>query len=528
MDGDYLQYVDLMLQGEAPPAPSEPLTRPRGNGRGPGDAQTLADLAPWVSDLLKRRASREDKEAVAQAIGGFLAARGRLLLDTSGDPLNPVPYVVGDGGEILPLADDLLLFRAMLSQCGLNPTEATFNWTVADLQTRCVREGRKVNLARWTARKGDTLYLSCGPRHLVKVRGSLMPSLQPNGTDGVAFAADAALPEWEPGHKGTPPGELRAFQPPLEAPPEVPGYTPEAQRALLTAWLVGLVAGVRPLPLLTFIGARGSGKSTAARAICKLLLGEQGDLADPSLDERSFAVAVTRLPILALDNLDDEPADWLQNALAAAVTGANVTRRQLYTDAVLLSRPVSAGLVVTTRTALFASRPDLLERVLPIFVGDLPDTQRWGDGDLMRQVLKERDKVLSWLASTAGQLLPKMWNAPSGLSSRFQDFAKLFWTLYQGNANGVLEAWRAAQQLSIVDLDLLALAIMEYLPEEGLRGTPTEIVRELTNRGADLPYLGGGKAIGRKLRELAPTLRLAGIKMQEERSGNATVMALYR
>ncbi|MBC7224672.1 MAG: hypothetical protein H5T59_10445 [Anaerolineae bacterium] len=516
---DHMRYADLC----------EPLTRPGGNGREPEIAMTLADLAPWVADLLKRRASREDKEAVASAIGDFLAGRGRLLLDVTGDPLNPQPYVVDDAGAILPLSDDLLLFRAMLADCGLNPTEATFNWTVADLQTRCVREGRRVRLARWTARKGDTLYVSCGPRHLVKARGSNLLTVKRNGTDGIAFAADGALPEWEPGHKGTPPGELQAFQPPLEAPPEVPKYTPEAQRALLTAWLVGLVAGVRPLPLLTLIGARGSGKSTTARALVKVLLGENGDLSDPSLDERSFNVAVTRLPILALDNLDDEPQDWLQNALASAVTGANVTRRQLYTDAVLLSMPVTAGLVVTTRTALFASRPDLLERVLPIFVGDLPDKDRWGDGDLMRQVLRQRDGVLSWLAETGARVLPQMHNAPSGLSSRFQDFAKLFWCMYQGNANGVLEAWRAAQQLSVVDLDPLAAAILEYLPEDGLRGTPTEIVRELTKRGADLPHLGGGKAIGRKLRELAPTLRLAGIKMQEEQNEyGRTIMLIYK
>ena len=523
-----VDWLSLLLN-ERQAATPQPAPCSGGNGRDrdPRDAERLADLAPWVTDLLSRRASREDKERVAQAIAGFLAARGRLLLDVSGDPLNPAPYVVGDGGEILPLADDLLLFRAMLSECGLNATEATFNWTVAHLQARCVQEGQRVKLARWWARRSDALYLSCGPRALVKARNL---ELLPNGAEGVAFAADACLPEWTPVHEGTPPSELRALCPPLEAPPEVPAYTPEVQKALLTAWLLALVGGVRPLPLLALIGARGSGKSTAARAICKLLLGEQGDVADPSLDERSFSVAVTRLPVLAIDNLDDDPPDWLQNALAQAVTGGNVTRRQLYTDAALLSLPVTAGIVVTTRTAAFAARPDILERVLPLFVADLPDKERWGDGDLMRQVLKERNAVLSLLAQTAGRLLPRTWNAPSGLASRFQDFAKLLWAWRQEeDVQSALEAWRAAQQLSIVDLDPLAQAVLEYLPAEGFRGSASDLVRALVNRGADLPYQGGGKAIARKLRELAPTLRLAGIRLQEERDAHGhTVWAVWR
>ncbi len=61
------------------------------------------------------------------------------------------------------------------------------------------------------------------------------------------------------------PLELQAFQPALAAPLEVPDYTPEIQQALLGVFLAGMIANLRPLPLLALLGNKGGGKSTLGR-----------------------------------------------------------------------------------------------------------------------------------------------------------------------------------------------------------------------------------------------------------------------
>jgi adenylate kinase family enzyme len=491
-----------------------------------GEHDAKQELVSQISDRLNHSSKRRrEKELVAQLICNFLLSEGRLLADISAGPETPLPYVRGPQGTILPVDVDYLPFELYLASFRLNPTEEVFAWVAKALEYKCVTEGERVRLSRWWDNKGDYLLVSCGPKYMV--RGATLERY-PNGTDGVGFASDACLPEWSPTHLAKKPTSLKAFCPPLETPAEAPEYTPEVQRTLFTAWLLALVAGVRPLPLLVFIGAHGSGKTTAARAIVKLLLGETGEVFSPVLDSQTFLLAMARLPIVAIDNLDDSPPSWLQNLLANAISGGALARRKLYTDSVLLAWACRAGLIITTRNPDFASRPDILERTLPIFVGDLPDEMRVGESELISEILQERNAVLSWLAQNAARALPKMKEAPAGLPSRFQEFAKLLWAWQGDDAEKLLRAWRKAQRLGIVDLDPLAQAIITFLPEEGFRGTPTELVRMLQEQGAELPYLGGGKAIARKVRELAPILREAGISVREEKTRGKTVLHIYR
>lgn len=482
--------------------------------RDPTKAETLAELAPWVNEVLTKRSSRDEKREISDAIAGLLIRQKRLLLDCPTDsPMNAMPYVIADDGTAVPLDGDALQFRAMLQQAGLNATEPVYRWVVADLQARAVNSGRQVKLSRWTVQRDNALYVSCGPRGMIRASNTL--EMLRNGDDGVLFASDACLPEWNPSVEPMDPRKLLAFQLPLEAPPEMPAYTPDIQRALLVTWMTARMAGVWPLPILVFIGAKGSGKTTAARAIAKLFLGNGGDVSDAGMDDRSLKVALTCKPIVVLDNLDSEPPKWLPDLLCTTSTGGVVTTRRLYTDRELVESPITAGVIITTRTAAFADRVDLLERILPIFVGELSPTMRSDDSAISTEILTHRDHILTWLVRQAQQGLAAAME--SELRTRFLKFSVIAQTLLKKQTFEALDAWNRAQQLCITDPDPLVAAILEFLPAEGLRGSPTDIVRILQERGAELPYLGGAKAIARRLRELSPTLRLAGVSIQEDK-----------
>jgi energy-coupling factor transporter ATP-binding protein EcfA2 len=347
------------------------------------------------------------------------------------------------------------------------------------------------------------------------------------------FAAEASLPSWYHGAEPVDPRTLPAFRPSLVAPPEAPAYTPEVQARLFAAWLVGLVAGIRPLPLLALLGAKGGGKSTLGRSVLRLLLGESGGLTPVSADMRDFWALAQGRPAVGFDNVDGIVPPWFIDALALAVTGGRVQKRELYTDDTVRDRGIRAAVVVTSRTAPFA-RADVVERALPLFTAEFEDGTRLPDSELDREVAQERSGMLVYLLRQASSVLERQGQAPADLPARFLDFARLVWAWHDAAgeveaARPVLAAWRAAQALAMGDADPLLAAIVEHAPPGGFqRITASELVRLLQAQGAELPYLGGGKRIASHLRELRSSLAFAGWQLVEGRMDERALFSLIR
>lgn len=483
-------------------------------------AQSLAELSPWVRERLNINSKRETKLLVAEAIADWMLRNGCLVVDTGQDGYKGGrPYLVTAEHALWPLERDSMPTRLALHAAGLNGTEAVFAFVLEHLVMIALKSGERARLARWQERREYALYISCNPCQIAKVDDTGL-SIVPNGTDGVWFAGDSTLPSWEPAQNVFP-MDLPAFSPALETQHEVPAYTPEVQRDLLVVWLATLLSGLRPLPVLVCLGQRGGGKSTLARAIMRTLLGQEAELATLSNDKRDLEMLLTSAPLIGLDNVDGLPPDWLPDLIAASATGIAVEKRQLYTDNTRLSRPVTASMIITTRTGGFA-RADVAERSLPILTGQFEDSRRLADSDLLADIEQQRNGLLSWAARTAWRLLEMRKDAPQGLPLRFQDFARSVWGYLamqgrQGETDGVLLALRSAQSLAIGEADELAAAIITNADQlQGWMGTSVELVQHLTGLGADLPYLGGGKSITRRLREIQGTLALAGVTMLED------------
>jgi hypothetical protein len=484
----------------------------------PTQTNTLSDFAAWVNKKLGQRSGRETKRRVSERLRDWLLERDRLLRD---GPTSDT-YLLTDDGAVVSLGEDRIELRATLAQAGLNPSEPAFEWIRADLEVAAFSGGRAVQLYHSATRTDDgTIGVSCGPTRYILARPGEPLMTRRNGEDGVLFASVTAFPPWNPDAPLVSPLTVAAFTPNLTAPPEVPSYTPDVQKRLLLTWLAGVVAGLRPLPLLAVLGDRGGGKSTLCRAIVQTFHGRDANVAALSADERDFWTNCTRRTLYALDNLDATPPPWLADALAAAVTGTRRQTRKLYTDADLSDRESIAALLVNSRTATFC-RADVSERVIPLFVDDLTDDRRVADSDLTAEVAACRDGLLVYLLTKAAETAQKRKDAPGGLPARFLDYARWVWGWYaalgdERKAVPALTAWRAAQSLAVIEADPLLTAILEYgekvLPEQRFRQSATEMVRVLTDAGAEIPYQGGGKAIANRLRELRSSLALAGWKL---------------
>jgi hypothetical protein len=330
---------------------------------------------------------------------------------------------------------------------------------------------------------------------------------------------------------------LPAFNPCLEAPPEVPDYTPGVQRDLLACHLAALLGDIHPLPLLALVGQKGGGKTTLAKALLRMLLGPAASVTSLPSDVKDYWTQVTTAPVVAFDNVDDEVPHWLLDELAGTVTGKRVEMRELYTNNTKLSRPATAALVITTRTASFC-RADIAERSLPLLTDEFGEGGRIADSDLLAEVDAHRDGLLSWCAVAGAKLQTERDHAPDGLDLRFVDYARLVWAYMQktGRAESVpqmLRALRRAQALTVGEADPLVEAIAMHLDQlcgdSDWRGSASDLIRALGAAGADLPFFGGGKRITRQLRESRATLAIMGVTLREERDAHRHVtFTLFR
>lgn len=499
------------------------------------EARRLADLSDFVRQALTlpKLNSRNRKEAVAYAIRELLVNSQRLLLDISED-LQGQPYLAGDDHAIWPLAGELVPVRVLLAESGLNISEPAFTWLLGDLEKAAFLQGRRVCLVHFATRRRQTLYVSAGPRRMIKATltepGQPLLRALSNGTNKVYFAGDTALPAWEPASDPRPPSDLAAFNPALTTPPNLPGYTPAVQRLLLDAWLVAIIADIRPAPILAAIGQMDGGKTTLIKAICKLML----DTIPTSVSEdaRDLWTLAVGLPLLGLDNVDSEPPAWLPDFLAALVTGVNYDRRKLYSNATIERRRARAVPLLSSRGGRCVARPDVAQRTLPLLTGEF-QSSRQSDKKILAEVERHRSAVLTWLVRQAATLLPRMQQAPSGLPSRFTDFAALVWAFDPVQAEPALTALQQAQALVVGEEDRLLAAIIEYADEllgemNYWHGRAKDLVTALDRCGAELPYLGGGKTIAFKLREGRGTLALVGLSLTSEQKSNTSYFTLRK
>jgi len=535
----------------------------RSGGGGGGDpaeepSDRLESLAPWVRAVLDRERGRRARVQLADGLAHWLLRHKRLLVDLGSERA----YLVDDRRAIWPLDRDTVSVRKALYAAGLNMTEPVTHYVLEALTMEALRRGEPVRLSRWQVARDGRVYVSCGPRSLVRatppVGGTAPPDppgrhgphieCLPNGHDGVWFASDACYPEWSP-TAAVSPLSVAAFVPNVRPPADVPTYTAARQRLLVGVWFAALLADVRPMPGLIAYGDKGGGKTMLLRACSRALLGPTASPTVLTDDRRDLWAMMTTLPLVCLDNLDSGAPRWFADALAAAMTGIDIETRALYTDGRRLSRPVTAVVGISTRTASFC-RPDVAERLLPVTTGEFGAGERRSDQALLEQVDAQRDGLLSWGVATAARLLALVGAAPRDLPLRFIDYARLVWAAERldlwgegasrpragGGAREVEATLRAlgrAQAMLAGESNPLVEAIVHAFPTlapKGYwRGTATDLVRALAPiTPGGMAGFGSGRHVAHQLREARDALAVAGLQLREVPSGRNTRFVLAR
>jgi energy-coupling factor transporter ATP-binding protein EcfA2 len=292
--------------------------------------------------------------------------------------------------------------------------------------------------------------------------------------------------------------------------------------ALAIAWLLGCLDPAVPVPAPFLTGPQGSGKSTTARMLTRVIEGMSADLRRAPKDEDGLITAVAAGWITPLDNLSHLSAD-MSDLMCCIVTGAETIKRALYTDGDVHRARYRRPLLLTG-IDVGVIRPDLSERLLHLKL-ERPERRR-SEAELWPEFTDALPAILGGLLDLAVAVRAQQTEVPTDL--RMADFAHLCAQFDQVHHLGALTAYRASlDDLTddVIEGDVLAQTVLQYAGTTGqgpVRQSSSvwldSLTRLYSGSSDDTPYRPlpkgwptTGKVLSDRLKRLQPTLAARGV-----------------
>ena len=418
---------------------------------------------------------------------------------------------------------DIGLESLMVERYGINAAEREFAQVLVRLRSEAYLRGKKVTVHRLAHYCQDSkrLYVSRFDGQMYRLDGKSVEQL-PNGSDGVFFFDNDS---WEPYEyvQGSSQGQLdRILFDPISFSEDFNLSAPE-QRRLMKLWcLASFFTTLHPTkPLLLLVGEKGGGKSLGLRKFLWMLFGERANV---HALERSkpdgFVAAVTSEPIVVFDNVD-ERVSWLPDSLARLATGADFSRRQLYTTNEIATFKGISWVALSALTGRFLeSRDDVADRTLVLRTRRLEGFIR--ESKLLAEVLQCRNQLMSELLEELQAIVGHLASAAEipSVSIRMADFASF--ALQVGALWGCREEIEETfQKLEQAQIELVTeeepiVQMLEYWLEDKLNhGRVVDcktLYRELSvlarERRLKWPYQ-SSRSLAQRLHHLRDNLKLA-------------------
>jgi hypothetical protein len=297
---------------------------------------------------------------------------------------------------------------------------------------------------------------------------------------------------------------------------------------IMIGWLLAVFNLRGASPILSISSEFGSGKTTMLR----LLEGLVDPHTDTELslfkDEDSLiSTACSRyvVPFGNLNNITPEKSD----ALCRLSTGGGLSKRKLYSDNDNFSASVKRP-VILNGIELNLSRLDLLSRAFTITLKQISDYK--DEDELFSKFETRRPKILGALLDAVSASLRDKSYSPK-IQNRLVDAIRFImrgerrgglpWAV--GTFEGAFNRMETSKREDALERDSAAQTVLSLAQGYGWKGTIKDLLGEVL-RGAGsveerrfLPAT--AHAMGRKLTELAPMLRLEGIQVERARIGGA-------
>ena len=301
---------------------------------------------------------------------------------------------------------------------------------------------------------------------------------------------------------------------------------------LVMAWLLGVLRGRAPFPVLIITGEHGTAKSYGSQMLRSILDPNIAPLRSTPKEPRDLMIAARNSFIAAFDNLSVIP-DWFSDDLCRIATGAGFATRELHTDSDEIIFKASRPVLFNSITDV-ARRPDLLDRSMVVGLEPIPSDQRRTERDLNARFHALHPRLLGALLNAAVVALRHEATTTLPTLPRMADFAT--WVEAGGPAFGwqpgaFVELFEAKRRAAVQDLlsgDLVVEALLEL--QKPWNGTHSELFRLLTTperqRLRDWP--GTSNALAARLKRLAAPLREQGVEIERRRGHAGRVLRVSR
>lgn len=287
-------------------------------------------------------------------------------------------------------------------------------------------------------------------------------------------------------------------------------------RPLVLAWLVAVLIPGIAHPILGLFGEQGAGKTTAGKILSGLLDPSPVPVRKAPRDSDSWVTAASGSWVVALDNLSTVP-DWLSDTLCRAVTGDGDVRRQLYTDGDLIVYSFRRAVIVTS-IDIGAAKGDFGDRLLPINLDPISETQRLTDRSLWPRWDQAHPRILGALLDLAAGVLRVLPSVELETLTRMADFVEVLAAVDQITGSTGVARYRAKANTLATDSltgDPFIAAIASALtPGETWEGTSAELLERVTPTAerwrAPKSWPASARAATTRLHNQAPVMRKAG------------------
>ncbi len=294
---------------------------------------------------------------------------------------------------------------------------------------------------------------------------------------------------------------------------------PEQQRLLVLAWLVDCLRPDTTYPGLELVGEQGSGKSTTAEALRRLIDPNGCNLRGAPKTVEDIFVAAGQNHLVAYENVS-HLAGPMQDALAILSTGGGFAKRQLFTDAeehvISVRRPWMVNGI-----SISVTQQDLVDRVIsvecPVIVTRQSSSQQWG---AFERALPGVLGAMFDLTVGALRELPNV-GLPREDRPRLVEYVLLGMALAKAagsNPSDFLAQFKATRAETVartLDASPVAAAVLEFIDvnPSGIEASVKDILTRLETykpAGAEA-WPRTPKGLGDALRRASPALRQMGV-----------------
>ena len=312
----------------------------------------------------------------------------------------------------------------------------------------------------------------------------------------------------------------------------------DATWRLIVAWLLAALRPRGPYPMLALFGEQGSGKSTAGRLLRALVDPNAAPLRSEHRDARDLMIGASNSWCLAYDNLS-YLRPWLSDALCRLSTGGGFATRELYTDQDEVIFDSQRPVLITSIEEV-ATRSDLLDRCLIVYLLSIPEDQRRREEEIHEQFTAVRPQILGALLDAVSGALRDLPSTQLAALPRMADFA-LWVTATEATLGWPAGTFMVAYHSNLKSANDLALEsspvaspLLELIEDQqGWSGPATELLNALNERVSDQvmrqkawPKI--GRSMAGHLKRLAPNLRRAGWEVEYDRNSSRRLWTITR